>query len=465
VRSKVARIALVVALGVAVLYGLKSWKRYDDRTCFDVGPVSLEQTEVDVGEVKSAFPIPVWHVKSESEVTCFSIKFKNEGERSFSNSPGLLSVLMATLLEGAGEYDAVALKKQMSDSSISMDISGESDDICVTVSCLGKYIDKAVEILCAILSKAHLKQEKIEIAKQGCVTSINQSMFSPLNLAYERCTQLMYKDGHPYQVRYADALKKIPTYTRDDVVKCYSSVFAPANAEITIVSSMPDDRIVSIFDKIHAAIKERRNDFKDVDAQETELSSPGTSEHVELNNPQTAISFAMPGIQRKSPKIYAAIAAVSIFGRPGTISSRLTKCVREKGFVYRISARLLSGEDLCSVAVGRCDTRPENVQEVITLIKSECEKMGSGGITEEELNSFKHWKFASCILDSSAETLKFVAFVRAYGSGIEGVNTFLSNFAKLTVEEVNAAARDIFRTDQMIVVDCGQSVSGKGGDK
>jgi zinc protease len=463
VRNRIVRIASVVILSVAVLYALKSWKRYDDRTCFDVESVAFDQTKVDIEVVQSAFPVPIWHVKSESEVTCFSIRFKNEGERSFSDSTGLLSVLMATLFEGAGEYDAVALKKQLADHSVSINISSEDDDIHVTVSCLEKYLDKAVEILCAILSKAHLKQEKIEIAKQGCITSINQSMFFPSSLVHERCTQLMYRKGHPYQVNYANALKKIPTYTRDDVVKCYSSVFIPADAEITVVSSMSDDQIIGIFDRIHTAIKNRKNDFKDAGEQETELNSPGATEHVELDNPQTAIIFALPGVQRKSPKIYAAIAATEIFGRPGTILSRLAECVREKGFVYRIKASLFSSGGLHSVTVGRCDTRPENVQEVVTLIRSECEKMKSNGVTREELNRFKHWKFASCILNSSAEMLEFVGSVRTYGIGVEEVNTFLHSFANLTVEEVNAAAKEIFQPEKMIVVDCGQSIADKNG--
>jgi zinc protease len=376
-----------------------------------------------------------------------------------------LSVLIATIFEGAGEYSDVTLKKQLVDNSISVNVSNDDDDIYVAVSCLEQYLDKAVKILSAILSKAHLKAEKIEIAKQGCVVSINQSMFLPASLAREKCSQLMYKDGHPYQVRYSDLLKAIPEYDRDDIAKCYSSVFVPGDAEITIVSGVSEERVVEIFNEIHSAVSDRVGEYKDVDVQETELNSPGSVEHVELDNPQTTVVFALPGISKKSPEVYAAIAATEIFGRPGTITSRLAERVRGKGFVYRISASMLANRDLSSVIVGECDTRPENVQDVVNLVKDECKKIGSVGITADELEEYKHHKFATNIYDSSESTLGFVASARLYGVGVNEVNLFLDNFKRLTVSEVNAAASKIFCPEKMIVVDCGKTVSKEEGSK
>jgi predicted Zn-dependent peptidase len=456
-RNKATRIVFVAILGAAVLYGLRSWRQYEDRISFDRVDVPLEQTKVDLASVQSTFQEPIWHVKSESPVTCFSIKFKNEGDRSFKDSPSILSVLVPTLMEGAGEYDAIDLKRQMLNHSISISILQDFDDIVVTVTCLEKYVDKAADLLCMILSKAHLKAEKIEVAKQGCIAAMKQSMFSTMSLAREKCTQLMYPEGHPYRVSYAEDLAKIPTYTREDIVKCYSSLFAAADAEITIVSGLTGERITEIFDKIHGAIRERKNDFKGVDVQETRLHSPGRVEHVELDNPQTAIMFAMPGIQKKSKEIFAAIAAVELFGKPGTITTRLASEVRGEGYVYRIKAAISANSDMCSHIIGECNTRPENVQDVIDLIKNGSAKMFKDGITEEELDQFKHCKFAEFIPDSSPSTLGFVMMARAFGIKLDAVNDALRNFAELTVESVNAVIKKMFDPSNIIIVDCGKS--------
>jgi predicted Zn-dependent peptidase len=115
--------------------------------------------------------------------------------------------------------------------------------------------------------------------------------------------------------------------------------------------------------------------------------------------------------------------------------------------------------------VGECNTRPENVQEVVDLIKSECEKMRTNGITEEELDRFKHWRLAKDLLDSSPETLAFVTRARLYCDNVDAVNAFNDHFARLTVKEVNAAASEIFCPEKMIAVDCGKSADKKGGDK
>jgi zinc protease len=454
------KVAFIALFGVAVFYAYKSWHVYQDKSIFEIKNFDLTQTKLDVAPLGTSFKEPVWSVKSESPMVFFSVVFKNEGDRSFKDSPEILNVLIATLLEGAGDRDGSAIKKLMADQSISISIPRDPDNIVVNVSCLSKYIDTAVDILCDVLSKAHLKREKIDIAKQGSIVSLKQSMFIPMNLAAEKLSNLMYNEEHPYRESIKKALEKIPNYSRDDLLKCYSSIFVPDDAEITIVSDLADEVIIDAINKIYKSIKAKKNNFKAAEKQETELAFAGKEEHVELDNSQSTVLFALPGVQRISKKRFAVRTANAVFGQL-VITSRLAKNIRAGGLVYRVKTYAID-QDLHSGIVGECSTRPENVKDLTKRIRKECKDLYDNGITQEELDNVKNWKCGKNVLDTNEATLEFVESLRLDGVQLNEVNTYLSNYYNLTLEEVNEAIRDVFIPDKMILVDCGKSLKKEG---
>ncbi|MDR0695891.1 MAG: insulinase family protein [Holosporales bacterium] len=454
--SKTLKIISLALLGSTMLYVYKSWESHKERSSFDVKDIKLSQVKLDISELHTKFKEPVWCVNTESSMVCFCITFKNEGGRSFADRPGILNVMINSLLDGAGTRDSTELKKFLDTHSINVWCPPDNDDLCIEVACLAKYFDIAIDVLCDVLSAAHLKEEKIEIIKQNCVASVKQSMFSTDTVAAEKLNHMMYEDGHPYNKTNEEMLARIPKYTRKDVVECYNAVFDPRHAAITIVSSLPKENILRAFNKVFDSIKDRKNNFGPV-RQQTELRTAGKEEYVELNNPQSTVLFALPGVLRSSKEKYAVRAANDIWGAAGLVS-RLARTVRDQsGLVYRIRSDVYS-EDLQSHIRGSSSTRPENVQQVIECIKKECKELYEHGITEEELRKFKVVTHAGTILNSSYTILSFVTSERSDGVKMNDVNEGLSNYYNLTVDDVNKAAKK-FDPSKLIFVVCGKTAS------
>jgi zinc protease len=398
-------------------------------------------------------------------MVCFDITFNNEGDRSFYNQPGILDVMANTLLEGAGERDAVALKKLLDNHSITIYIPPDSDDLRINVYCLTKYFDLVIDVLCDILAKAHFKAEKVEKTKQNYIASIKQTMYTPASLAREKLDDLMYPDGHPYKCSFKTLLTKLPTYTREDIVKCYNTVFNPDNAVITVVSNLTPTQIKNGFNKLFNSIKGRKNNFKSVE-QKTDLRIAGVAEHVALDNPQSSLMFALPGVSRTSHDKFAVRIANEVLGKSGLVS-RLSKSIRDTyGLVYRIRTDVITNKDMQAFIKGMSDTRAENVKDVISKIKKECEDIYKNGITETELKRAKIEKYADTILDTNETILDFVISIRTDGVQISGVNNYFDNYYKLTVDEVNKAIKQTYNPDKLIFVDCGKTVkSGQESGK
>lgn len=420
--------------------------------------IELKQVPLNITSLNLTEDSSVWNIKTESNLVCFSIVFKNEGERSFYKTPGLLDLTLNTILEGAGKYNSIELKKLLTDNSINISIDYSKDDAILTCSCLNKYFDIAIDLLCDILTKSHFDDEKLEITKQNIIVSIKQALFSPSNKASEKLNELLFAENHPYRASFLAVLKSLPNYNREDVLKCYNQLFTRKNAEITIVSNLTDTEIQKGFSKILNSLNVKKNNFHKIESQNSFNIRPGLN-HVELDNPQSSVFFVLPGINKNSKDYFAASIANSIFGEVGLIS-RLSKSVRDKsGLVYRIQSNLNSF-DLCSYVLGNSDTRPENVNNVIKMIKNECKKIYEKGITQEELDSAKAKKFSQNIFDSNSSILNFILRIRNMKIvKIKEVNTILDNYKNLSLDDINKIIKKIFNSENLMFVDCGKSIS------
>ncbi|MDR2666975.1 MAG: insulinase family protein, partial [Holosporales bacterium] len=295
--------------------------------------VQLLQPQLDIQELNDVFNQPIWSVRTNSPKICFSITFKGEGDRKFQKQPKILDVLANVLLDGAGKRDGIALKKLLSNRSIDIHTASDSDNFTIDVSCLSKYFDITIDILCELLVKAHLKADRIEIAKQELIVSLKQSIFSPHDIAMEKLNNTIYPTGHRYRYTIKGTIESVEKYTKKDVDECYAKMFSPANAMIVIVSNLEPIVIKRGFKRILDVINTKKFADSRPSAefeQKTAIESAGRKEHVELDNPQSSVTFALPGVPKNSKQRFAVLLANSVWGQIPLVS-RLSKIVRGGG--------------------------------------------------------------------------------------------------------------------------------------
>lgn len=456
-KSSIKVISLLISMVIgSVIYYNSGKLKFDDN-------IELKQAPLDITSLQSGDNPAIWSVKTDSNLVCFSITFRNEGDRAFQKTPGLLDLTLNTILEGAGKYDSIELKKLMTDNSISISFGSSKDTLTLTCSCLHQYFNITIDLLCEVLTKAQFNNEKLEVTKQGLIVSIKQELFSPNSVARDKLNELIFPEEHPYRSSLSSILKALPDYKREDVLKCYNQLFAMKNAEVTIVSNLSADEINNGFDKIFQILKSKKNGFEDIDNKYDINIKPGKT-HVELDNPQSSVLFILPGVDKKSKDYFAVSIANSIFGEVGLIS-RLAKSVRDNnGLVYRIQSNI-NCLDGCSYILGNADTRPENVENVIQKVKAEYKRFYEEGITEKEFEMAKTRKFSQNIFDSNSSILGFILRIRDLGlDDINKVNGYLNNYQNLTVQDINAVIKKVFNPENLLFIDCGKSIS-KGETK
>jgi zinc protease len=458
-KNKITKVAVILVLSGAIFYTLKNGEIFKNGMSIEPEKIDLSQSKLDIDEVESGSRYPIWKIKTENPTVAYSIIFKNEGSRSFKDYPGILGIIDDTLLDGAGDRDAPSLKQAIIDNNIRISVNFKNDNVVVSIYTVSDNFDLSIDIVSDILTKAHLKPQKLEANKQKALIELKQSKFIGRYLANSVLSQEMFDKKHPYYQNIDENIRKIPKYTKEDFDACYKKLFAAEDAMITVASPLEEEILYKSFSKLLKNLSSvKKNDFKD-GGQETTFKNTGKIKHTELDTSQTSIVFMLPGVPKDSPDRFAFRFANMVLGDYDTFFvNRLVNDVRMKhGLTYGIGTAPWDF-DLFSGLYGYADTSPENVEKLIERTRAVLKEFVENGITKDELEYHKTAYYSRHTIASAQGMVAFVSNCRMDNIQIKYVNNYLNNYFNLSLEEVNRSIKKYFKPDKMLVVVVGKKV-------
>ncbi len=457
-KSKIIKIIGLTLFSISSCYIVKNWNLFNSLNTIEPKNVELSQCKLDISKIETKYQ-PIWHIKTENPIVAYTIVFKNEGKKNFSKQRGLLSLIEEALCDGAGEHDSFALKQLFIDNNIDLSIDFTNDNAIVSIYTTVDNFELSVNLLTTILTKAHFDPKKLEITKQKIAIALAQNKFSAKFLACEKLSQTMFDEKHPYRMDLEATLNKIPTYTKKDCDECYAKLFTAENAMITFAGSISVDTAEKQFTKLLNSLSAvKHNNFKD-STQRPDFDNYGKRIHVDVDNSQSTVCFAMPFVAKNSSDRFACRLANNVFGGTSAVfANRLFNEVRDKqGLTYGIYTHCRE-DDLVSVLYGEGDTRPENVEQLIKATKDVIKKFAEEGITKEELDYHKTAIFSRNVFESTRGVVKFVTSCRLDDIQYKYVNNYLSNYYNLTLESVNTVIKQYFDCNKLVIVSAGKKI-------
>jgi zinc protease len=191
--------------------------------------------------------------------------------------------------------------------------------------------------------------------------------------------------GHPYGTPGSGTPESLAAITVDDLKEYVRNVFARDNLTIGIVGDLDASTAGKIIDRIFGGLPEKAK-LKPVPT--ATMQGLGERVVVNLDVPQTIISFGGPGLSRDDPDFITAFIVNHIYGA-GSMSSRLYTEVREKrGLAYGIRTSLVWMEH-ANIVSGGTATRGDRAAETLSVIDEEARRMAAEGPTQEEFDKAK----------------------------------------------------------------------------
>jgi zinc protease len=280
---------------------------------------------------------------------------------------------------------------------------------------------------------------------------LRQRADRPAAVASRAFHQLLYGPDHPYGSDPQGTPESLGAIVRDELVQFHAAHVGPVHSTMVVVGPYSQEES-----------REAITELFDAWGQSPSVAPPHLALTDERPHPlyivdrpgavQTEIRFGRAGYSRTSPEYVALTVANRILG--GQFTSRLNANLREKrGWTYGIGSSFRfhrgPGPFVISTAVDSARTG-EALDEIIGELRRLCE----GGCTEEEVQSARTGLSGGFVvgLETPAQYAAALAGAAMFDLGPDYLETHREQLSRITVDEVNAAARRSLWPDDMTIV-------------
>ena len=174
---------------------------------------------------------------------------------------------------------------------------------------------------------------------------------------------------------------------------------------------------------------------------------------VDLNVPQTVVTFGGYGLKRSDPDFMAAYLVNHILGG-GAFSSRLYTEVREKrGLAYGVSDALVWLHHT-AVLLGGTATRADATSQTIGVVESEVARMAKDGPTQEEIDKAKAFLKGSFALglDTSSKIANQLVNMQVDNLGIDYIDRRSALIDAVTLADTKRVAQRLLAPGLLVTV-------------
>jgi zinc protease len=412
--------------------------------------VAVPAQAVPIERVISPGGLEAWLVRQET-VPVISLEFAFAGGASQdpADKSGVANMVSALLDEGAGELDSRAFHERLEGKAIELRFRAGRDYFNGSLRTLHENRDDAAELLRLSLTAPRFETKDVERIRGQVLSGLQRDSTSPNAIASRRWWAAAFP-GHPYGREVYGSLESVPGIGFDDLRAYVKRVLARDGLKIAIVGNLDAADAGALIDRMFGSLPAK------ADLQPVPMVNPrgiGQRIVVDLDVPQTVITFGRRGVFRQDPDFMAAYILDHILGG-GSFSSRLYTEIREKrGLAYSINDNLVWLK-ATALMIGGTATRADRTAEALTVIESEIKRMADTGPTEEELAKAKSYlKGAYALnLDTSNKIAGALLQIQLDGLGIDYIDRRGALIDAVTLEDAKRVAQRLLKSGMLVTV-------------
>jgi zinc protease len=404
---------------------------------------------VNIERVTSPGGLEAWLVR-QTTVPLLSLEFAMAGGASQdpADKPGVASMVSSLLDEGAGDLNSTAFQEKLEGKAIELRFRAGRDYFNGSLRVLTEHRDEAVDLLKLALTAPRFDTPAVERIRAQILSGLHRDTTSPNAIASRRWWSTAFPD-HPYGRDVQGTLESVANITADDL-RNFTRTFARDGLKIAIVGDIDAASAGVLIDRIFGSLPAK------ADLKPVPVANPqglGQRVLVNLDVPQSVITFGRPGLFRNNPDFMAAYVVNYILGG-GTFSSRLYREVREKrGLAYSVHDSLVWLKST-ALMIGGTATRSDRTGEALTVIESEIKRLAENGPSEEELAKAKAYlKGAYALnLDTSRRIAGALLQIQLDNLGIDYMERRGDLIDAVTLEDAKRVARQLLDGGMLVTV-------------
>ncbi len=357
------------------------------------------------------------------------------GSARDGDRPGVANMTSTLLDKGAAGMSADEIAQRIESLGAEMSTSSARDMGWAELRTLSDaaHLGPALAVFASVVGSPDFNKKDFERERKRTLVGIRRSEQLAATVASNEIFLSTYGD-HPYASRTTGTIEEVKALMLDDVKAFYRRYYVARNAVIGIVGDLDRKQAEQLAVTITSGLREGERAEK-----LPQVTAPGKASVKRIAHPstQSQVQMAVPGMRRGDPDYFTLYVGNHILGGSGLVS-RLSEEVREKrGLSYSVSS-YLSPMEQDGPYLFSLQTRNDQVDEALNVMRETLEKFVDKGPTDKELQSAKKnitGGFALRI-DSNAKILGYLVMIGFYDMPLDYMDAFSGRIEAVTREQI-----------------------------
>jgi zinc protease len=419
------------------------------------------------GVASAAIPIEHWVHPSGTRVYLVNsptipmvdvqMDFDGGSRREPAAQAGLANAAAGLMDGGVGAYEGQPARDENALAAAWVDLGAEfgasagSDRFSVQLRSLTDpaILSRAVALAAQQLARPAWPEAVWQRDRERASAALREALNRPPTVASQAFGRAVYGD-HPYgRFTTPETLAAIRV---DDMRAFYRRHVTACRAQVVLVGAVDRAGAERIVDALVRAIAPNAcTELPPV--PEVKPLSAASEQRLSMAAAQAQVLMGQPGFKRDDPDFFPLFVGNHILGGSG-FTSRLTIEVREKrGLTYGVYSYFSPGRHAGAFQIG-LNTRPDQADEAVRVVRDTLAGFIAGGPTEAELQAAKDYLINGFALrfDSNRKLLDNVVNIAWNGLPLDYLDTWTQRVRALTVDEVRRAMQRVVKPDRMAAV-------------
>jgi zinc protease len=376
---------------------------------------------------------------------------------------GLANFTARVMDRGTETRSAERLAEELDGRGVSLNTGASRHLLTLSCTCLSEDIPAMLDIMADVLRRPVFPTEQVERRRTTITTAIRQDQDNPAAVAVERLMAMLYPDGHPYGRPSRGRLDTVERIARQDLIAFHQAHVGPSSLRVVVVGDVEPVRAVD-------AVEQAFGDWN------ASSGAPLQPPHAKRASGRTAFTDVVPGkaqsdvaygftaLARSDPRYYALLLMNNILGQYA-LGGRLGDNIRERqGMAYYVFSSF-DGNVVEGPLVIRAGVSPSNVERTVRAIDLEVDGIARDGVTSQELADAQRYLVGSMprVLETNGGIASFLHDADYFGLGDDFDQRLPILLGAVSLDEVNAIARDLLSSDRAAVAIAGPAAAEGAG--
>ena len=370
----------------------------------------------------------------------------NSGSRDeTAERNGISHFVEHMVFKGTTSRSAQQIAREVDSMGGNLDAFTSKENVCFNIKVLEEKADPALDVLSDLVLHPTFAAEDVTREQGVILEEIKMDEDNPDYLVNEIFSQKFWK-GDPLGRPILGTAKTVSSFNQEILFHEHARRFAAQTMVFSAAGDLEHDAFVEQI--------ERR--FGSLTAHPDPLipghTPPAAQPHITLKRKrsleQVQICLGVPAPPINDPRRYGLYLMNTILG--GGMSSRLFQTIREdRGLAYSIYSEMSPFRDTGSLCV-YAGASIEKSREVVQLTVQELQRLTSEEVPEAELARAKDQLRSNIVmgLESSGSRMANLARQQMYYGRFFGVNEIVADIDRVTTQEIQSLAQDLFQPEK-----------------